>query len=161
MNRRHDSLHLKMSENLFESSSMSKKFPSYRKKLLVTSTTWLDGKRDDDNADGLWRIHDKLYDLVNFIQRHPGGADWLELTKGTDITELFETHHISRRAEIVLQNFYVEAAKKPRNYRTTFCDDGFYKTLKEKVAAKLTVTNKKVTRTSDVKTISKLLTQFE
>lgn len=122
---------------------------------------WLEAKREHDNAEGLWRIHDKLYDLINFIQRHPGGADWLKLTQGTDITELFETHHISGKAEILLPNFYVREAKKPRNYRTTFCDDGFYRTLKIKVADQLSVVNKKLTKTSDVNMILVSLTWAE
>jgi cytochrome b involved in lipid metabolism len=148
-----------MSDNSFESSSISRKFPSYRNKSLKSIQTWLDGKREEDNAEGLWRIHDRLYDLVNFVKRHPGGADWLELTQGTDITELFETHHISRKAEFLLPNFYVRAAKQPRNYRTTFCDDGFYKTLREKVADQLNgivhrIVNKKLMQTSDVNIFS-------
>ena len=42
---------------------------------------WLAGKRLDDDAEGFWRIHDKLYDLTDFISRHPGGSEWLQLTK--------------------------------------------------------------------------------
>jgi hypothetical protein len=42
---------------------------------------WLDGKRMDDCAEGLWRIHNTLYDFENFIKLHPGGSDWLRETK--------------------------------------------------------------------------------
>lgn len=38
-------------------------------------------RRNDDNAEGLWRVHDGLYDLTNFIELHPGGEDWIRLTK--------------------------------------------------------------------------------
>lgn len=38
-------------------------------------------RRNDDNAEGLWRVHDKLYDLNDFIGQHPGGSDWLNFTK--------------------------------------------------------------------------------
>lgn len=34
----------------------------------------------DDNAEGLWRIHNKLYDLTDFIDKHPGGSDWIKFT---------------------------------------------------------------------------------
>lgn len=94
---------------------------------------WLECKRDTDGAEGLWRIHDILYDLTDFIDRHPGGSDWLELTKGTDITELFESHHISLKPEILLPTFQVREAKEPRNFKFTFKDDGFYRTLKRRV----------------------------
>lgn len=139
-----------MTDTSFESSSVSVKFPSYRNKSSKSIKQWLKAKREDDNAEGLWRIHDRLYDLIKFVQRHPGGVDWLELTQGTDITELFETHHISRKAEMLLPNFFVREAKHSRNYRTTFCDDGFYKTLKKKAADQLSVVNKKAMKTSDV-----------
>jgi hypothetical protein len=29
----------------------------------------------------LWRVHDALYDLSSFISVHPGGSEWLRLTK--------------------------------------------------------------------------------
>lgn len=44
-------------------------------------TRWMECRRKSDKAEGLWRIHDKLYDLTDFIQRHPGGREWLEITK--------------------------------------------------------------------------------
>lgn len=46
--------------------------------------TWLDDKKVDDGAEGLWRIHDELYDFSDFIKQHPGGGDWLVLTKVDD-----------------------------------------------------------------------------
>ena len=97
----------------------------------------MEGKQIDDNAEGLWRVHDKLYDLTGFVRRHPGGAEWLELTKGVDITEQFETHHITNKAEEILKNFYVRDAELPRNYTLTFKESGFYRTLKRKVASKI------------------------
>lgn len=141
---------VKMENSEFEKSSISLKFPSFRVKPSKSGQRWLEAKQIDDNAEGLWRVHDKLYDLINFIQRHPGGADWLELTQGTDITELFETHHVTRKAEMLLHNFYVRDAKLPRNYRLTFCDDGFYKTLKAKVVDHLSAVDKKPMKTSNV-----------
>lgn len=46
---------------------------------------WLDGKRIDDGAEDYWRIHDGLYDFTSFINRHPGGSEWLEFTKVINI----------------------------------------------------------------------------
>lgn len=135
----------------FQVYSVTRKFPSFRDSLKTTRT-WLGSKRRDDNAEGLWRIHDELFDLINFIPKHPGGADWLQMTQGTDITELFETHHINGKAKLLLSNFYVRDADKPRNSRLTFTDDGFYQSLKTKLADYLTVVNKsEKKRFSDVK----------
>ena len=118
-------------------SAVSVKYPSFRDDLMKGSYKWLEGKRLDDNAEGMWRIHDKLYDLKDFTNRHPGGKEWLELTEGCDITEQFETHHITNKAEQMLSKFYVREATLPRNYKFTFNDDGFYRTIKRKVAARI------------------------
>ncbi|XP_063870716.1 cytochrome b5-related protein-like [Scylla paramamosain] len=94
---------------------------------------WLSGKRIDDNVGPYWRIHNKLYDLTDFVDRHPGGRMWLEVTKGTDITEAFESSHVSESAEKLLKKFYVKDISTPRNSPYTFHEDGFYKTFKRKV----------------------------
>ena len=57
------------------------KSPSYRKYEVRSGYSWLKGKRIDDKTDGLWRVHDDLYDFTNFISQHPGGSDWLIHTK--------------------------------------------------------------------------------
>lgn len=57
------------------------KYPSLREEGLRDPVQWLMGKAMDDGAEGLWRVHDKLYDLEEFVENHPGGAEWLELTK--------------------------------------------------------------------------------
>ncbi|XP_055590306.1 cytochrome b5-related protein-like [Uranotaenia lowii] len=117
--------------------SIARRYPSFRDEPIKSVYRWLEGKRLDDGADGFWRIHDTLYDLSEFIDRHPGGPDWLRLTKGTDITEAFETHHIRMRAEDLLPKFKVGPAKGPRNVRLTFREDGFYLTLKRRVREEL------------------------
>lgn len=125
-------------------SVISQKYPTYRDEKIRSCKRWLDGRRLDDNAEGLWRVHNKLYDLTDFVQRHPGGAEWLDLTKGIDITEQFEIHHITGKAEQVLTKFYVREASLPRNYKITFDENGFYKTLKRKVAYKYNSINQNV-----------------
>lgn len=53
--------------------------------------------------------------------------------QGTDITEAFESHHISTGPEELLQKFYVRDAKTKRNSPFTFEENGFYRTLKKNV----------------------------
>ena len=58
--------------------------------------SWLAAKRKADSCDGetfscsedssTWRLHDDLYDLTSFVEKHPGGRDWILMTRGTDIT---------------------------------------------------------------------------
>jgi len=57
------------------------KSPTYRRKDIRTPDFWLEGKRIDDTTEGLWRVHDGLYDFSSFIHKHPGGSDWLNYTK--------------------------------------------------------------------------------
>ncbi|CAK1598675.1 unnamed protein product [Parnassius mnemosyne] len=113
------------------------KYPSLRDSGLRDPVQWLSGKALDDGAEGLWRVHDKLYDLTSFVEKHPGGEEWLELTKGTDITEAFESHHLNPIVEKILCKYYVREAKTPRNSPFTFKEDGFYKTLKKEVYQEL------------------------
>lgn len=49
--------------------------------LCFCAHSWLECKRREDGAEGLWRIHDELYDLSDFVDIHPGGKSWLTLTK--------------------------------------------------------------------------------
>ncbi|XP_054290732.1 cytochrome b5-related protein-like isoform X2 [Macrosteles quadrilineatus] len=104
---------------------------------LLSPERWLQGKQECDGAEGLWRVHDGLYDLSLWIHSHPGGAQWLQDTKGTDITEAFESHHLSPLATKILPNFYVRKANAPRNSPFTFKDDGFFRMMKSRVYEKL------------------------
>ncbi|KAK9887942.1 hypothetical protein WA026_000242 [Henosepilachna vigintioctopunctata] len=118
-------------------SSIGMKYHTNRERFLPSAADWLEGKRKDDNIEGLWRIHNGLYDLDSFIKNHPGGPDWLIITKGTDITEAFETHHIKGVSEQLLSKFYVKSATTPRRSPLKFNENGFYRTLKKRIAEEL------------------------
>lgn len=112
----------------------------------------MESRRLDDKAEGLWRLNDTLYDLTDFIKIHPGGADWIQLTKGTDITEAFEVHHIyPDRPESLLERYKIRNATEPRNFKFTFKDDGFYRTFKRKVGQKLQTIDRSPERISKVR----------
>ncbi|KAH0944819.1 hypothetical protein HN011_001180 [Eciton burchellii] len=100
--------------------------------VTKTADGFLEARRQIDGAEGLWRIGNKLYDLETFVKMHPGGAEWIRLTKGTDITELFETHHLTDKAKQLLPKFYVREAASPRSVPLTFLPDGFYCTFKKR-----------------------------
>lgn len=64
--------------------------------------------------------------------------------QGTDITEAFEVHHINyAKVEPLLQNYRVRDAKQPRNFKFTFKETGFYRTLRRRVFEKLKTLNYK------------------
>lgn len=114
--------------------------PTYRNQSLIGVSAWLNGKRKDDGAKDLWRIHDHLYDLSTYMKHHPGGQEWLKITKGTDITEAFEAHHVSDRPRKMLSRFLVKQANGPRHSIFTFAKDGFYQTLRHRVREEFRVT---------------------
>jgi len=97
-------------------------------------------------------VHDKLYNLERFIDKHPGGKDWLELTRGTDITEAFETSHVANvnKVEVILSKHFVKKASTPRNSPYTFNEHGFYKVLKRRVAPVFQVLGFKLVKTTGV-----------
>jgi len=47
-----------------------------------------------NNADSLWvTMEGKVYDVTNFVDKHPGGGDVILTSAGKDITELFKEQH--------------------------------------------------------------------
>uniref|UniRef100_V5GUE1 Cytochrome b5-related protein n=1 Tax=Anoplophora glabripennis TaxID=217634 RepID=V5GUE1_ANOGL len=115
----------------------------------LTVDVWLNEKQDTDGAEGLWRIHDGIYDLQDFIEKHPGGSDWISITKGTDITEAFEVHHLTSLSEELMKKYFVREAKSKRNFPFTFKEDGFYRTLKREVNKVVKTLPKQSPKTSD------------
>lgn len=87
------------------------KYPSLRDDGLKDPVQWLAGKAMDDGAEGLWRIHDKLYDMTKFIKRHPGGAEWLELTK-VSTNRLLISHKIQFPFYIKFSALYLQCILK-------------------------------------------------
>lgn len=60
------------------------------------------------------------------------------MTRGQDITEAFFSHHLdTAKLEPILKKYRVKETTQPRNVKLTFREDGFYMTLRRKVAAKL------------------------
>ncbi|KAL7741076.1 hypothetical protein ACLKA6_018113 [Drosophila palustris] len=139
---------------------ISTKFPTYRNSPLVTVHSWQKGKWQDDEAEGLWRIHDGIYDLTEFIEKHPGGSFWIRETKGMDITEAFEAHHLTTTPEKMIAKYKVRDAAKPRIYTLTLHEDGFYKTLKGRVIEKLKTIDKQPKRKSDMIQLGLLISTY-
>ena len=75
-----------------------------------------------------------MYDLSEYVDRHPGGKHWLTLTKGQDITEHFITHHLNEgKARAVLEKYYVGDAVNPQEPRFTFEEKGLFRKTKKRL----------------------------
>ncbi|XP_031843724.1 cytochrome b5-related [Nomia melanderi] len=103
-----------------------------RNKAFKTPYAFLEGRRQIDGAEGLWRIGNNLYDLETFEKHHPGGKEWISLTKGTDITELFEAHHLTEKPSRILPKYFIKEAVSSRSVPLTFKPNGFYYTFKKR-----------------------------
>lgn len=112
----------------------------------------MEAKRDDDNVeDGLWRIRNTLYDLNDFIQKHPGGADWIEMTRGHDVTEAFVTHDLRPQiVDPIIKKYQVKETTRQINVKLTFNEDGFYMTMRRRVIERLPKIQEKTKIWSDV-----------
>lgn len=61
-----------------------------------------------------WYIHGRLYDLEPWLEKHPGGADFLHRCRGTYCTAAFEVHHIRMpKALTMLKQFEVKVSEPP------------------------------------------------
>ena len=80
----------------------------------------------------LWLVHGAWYDLKSF--KHPGGNWWISSTRGQDITDLVETHHMFPPEKIsnILKKYYVGDAGKDYKSYFDYKDNGFYRTLKRR-----------------------------
>jgi fatty acid desaturase len=85
----------------------------------------------------LWVIHGQYYDLTEWIPKHPGGSETLNLARGRDCTELFESVHAlsTQNIHALLQKYKVDT---PEGYEApqdlfTWEKNGFYDVVKKRV----------------------------
>jgi hypothetical protein len=83
-------------------------------------------------------VHGNFYDLDAFVKIHPGGSFWLEETRGMDITELYETHHLKLgKPNAILKGCLVGPASSDYKTFYDYSENGLYPTLKRRVAEAL------------------------
>jgi len=83
------------------------------------------------SAQNLWIIHGVSFDMTDFVYRHPGGVEAIELGRGRDCTALFESYHpFTDRHWKILDKYRTldTNIQKLRKVST----DPFYEVLKER-----------------------------
>jgi len=102
----------------------------------VAAKTELRGKLGVDHPSHLWSIHGKFYDMAEFLDKHPGGSDFLLACRGTDATELFESHHVNIKIASKILAKYEVKDMKPYNRElkmAKFEKNGFYDRVRSRV----------------------------
>eukprot|EP01124_Arcella_intermedia_P023327 TRINITY_DN3684_c0_g1_i4.p1 TRINITY_DN3684_c0_g1~~TRINITY_DN3684_c0_g1_i4.p1 ORF type:complete len:382 (-),score=74.95 TRINITY_DN3684_c0_g1_i4:279-1265(-) len=95
-------------------------------------------REDTIKNSNYWRISGKYYNLDGFIKLHPGGEDWLITTKGTDITEAFQSHHLDiHHVQEVLKNYEVDGLSDNEPSKFTFKKNDFYNILRKRIFEKI------------------------
>lgn len=86
-----------------------------------------------------WCYKNKIYDLSDFIKTHPGGAHWLEMTRGSDITDFVETHHLNiGKIEEILKKYYVkESENRVDFFRFEWSEKTLYSSIRKRVVSYL------------------------
>lgn len=85
-----------------------------------------------------WFIHGRLYDLQPWLEKHPGGADFLQRCRGTDATAAFEVHHLRMpKAQAMLKRFEVKAEEQVPESLSPQYDWSAYNELRQRIAKRL------------------------
>ena len=105
----------------------------------------------EHEADRLWFIDGKAYDLTEFVRKHPGGQAAISLGRGTNCSELFRCYHFRKQPPSKLFAPYEVQVDRddPRNIERlagvgfTFDEAGFYKTVQGRARAYFSDSGKK------------------
>lgn len=98
-----------------------------------------------------WIIHGVSYDLKDFAKQHPGGEYILNLGKGRDCTEIFESVHAlsdKSKIEMIMKKYKIKDKPSESQEESDIFlweDDGFYSVLSKKVAKRFDGRNYKAT----------------
>eukprot|EP00929_Paragymnodinium_shiwhaense_P039938 TRINITY_DN208_c0_g2_i1.p1 TRINITY_DN208_c0_g2~~TRINITY_DN208_c0_g2_i1.p1 ORF type:complete len:536 (-),score=158.63 TRINITY_DN208_c0_g2_i1:46-1653(-) len=104
-------------------------------------------------------VHGKVYDLTDFIPKHPGG-DVIGITSGKEATVFFETYHLRPVSVDIIKQYQVGTLQGPKGsaedtegYHDSFYswNSPFYKTLKQRVVARLQELKKPRRGTTEIK----------
>lgn len=90
---------------------------------------------EHNTAKSAWVIvRDDVYDVTEWIDRHPGGREILLLAIGRDVTDLMTSYHpFTDKADKMLAMYKIGTLTGPREFPQYSPDRGFYKTVCERV----------------------------
>jgi cytochrome b involved in lipid metabolism len=89
-----------------------------------------------NSKSNVWEIHGVTFDLTDFVHRHPGGVEAIELGRGRDCTALFESYHPFTDKHWEILEKYKSADVDISKLKVASMDP-FYETLKRRVTESL------------------------
>lgn len=96
--------------------------------------TWEEVAKHNTETDCWVTVHDKVYDITSWMDRHPGGKEILRLAAGRNISEAFESYHpFTNKAHEVLAKYEIGAVSS-YEFPPYIRDQGFYKDLCQAVS---------------------------
>ncbi len=78
-------------------------------------------------------IDDRVYDVTAFLDKHPGGREYLLLAAGRDATDLFRSYHPFTTAPRSMLAQYDIGRVATRQYPKFKPDNGFYETMSRRI----------------------------
>eukprot|EP01110_Echinostelium_bisporum_P001126 TRINITY_DN12724_c0_g1_i1.p1 TRINITY_DN12724_c0_g1~~TRINITY_DN12724_c0_g1_i1.p1 ORF type:complete len:474 (+),score=177.29 TRINITY_DN12724_c0_g1_i1:106-1527(+) len=102
----------------------------------ITSCTWEELARHNTKEDCWISVDGKIYDVTEWIPKHPGGEDLLCLSAGRDCTNLFESYHLTNKPAAILEKYCIGSIKDHELPKYTV-KSNFYATLKQRIVKKL------------------------
>lgn len=99
-----------------------------------TTFTWEELSLLNREGNAHVAVRGKVYDVTEFLARHPGGKDQLLIAAGRDVTVIFNSYHaFSEKADKILDQLYV--GDLISNEFPTFPPEPgtFYKTVRQRV----------------------------
>ncbi|CAI2163869.1 10968_t:CDS:10 [Funneliformis geosporum] len=94
--------------------------------------TWEELANHNKADDAYVAVRGNVYDITNFIKRHPGGEDILLFAAGRDATQAFETYHELGKPDLVLKKYFIGTLIS--NELPVFIEPTeFHRTLKKRV----------------------------
>jgi len=101
--------------------------------LWMPEYSWKEVAQHNTNESAWVSIEDKVYDITGWLDKHPGGREYLEIGAGRDITYLFDSYHpFSTKPTEILKKYEIGTLTS-HEFPVYKKDTGFYKECKEAV----------------------------
>jgi cytochrome b involved in lipid metabolism len=96
--------------------------------------TWQEVRKHNTVESRMWvAIEGKVYDITDFLSKHPGGQELLKISAGRDCTDLFNSYHNLTKRPLEILPKYQIGVLSTYELNQFKPDSGFYKECCERV----------------------------